>query len=235
MVPRRIVPMGGGGFSMEPRNPRLDKWLLSLARRSRPRVLFIPTASGDAEDYVRRFYRAFARYACRPTHLPLFNRTTGDLRKQVASQDLIYVGGGNTANLLAIWKTHGLDRALREAWHEGVVLCGVSAGAICWFEGGVTDSFGRALQPLEGGLALLPGSFCPHYDGETQRRPAFHRLVASGRLASGFAADDGAAILFEGSDVADVVRSRRNAAAYRVCRDGNRSVEKMLEARLLPR
>ena len=146
---------------MEPRNPRLDKWLVSLARRSRPRVLFIPTASGDAKDYIRRFYRAFARYPCRPTHLQLFNRVAVDLRKQVVSQDLIYVGGGNTANLLAIWKVHGLDNALREAWHEGVVLCGVSAGAICWFEGGVTDSFGQTLRALEGGLALLPGSFCP--------------------------------------------------------------------------
>ena len=235
MLPRRIVPMGGGGFSMEPRNPRLDKWLLSLSRRSRPRVLFIPTASGDAEDYVRRFYRAFARYRCQPTHLPLFSRTTDNLRKQLVSQDLIYVGGGNTANLLAIWKVHGLDSALREAWHKGVVLCGVSAGAICWFEGGVTDSFGQTLQALNGGLALLPGSFCPHYDGETQRRPTFHRLVASGRLASGFAADDGAAILFEGSKVADVVRSRRNVAAYRVRWDDDRSVEERLEARLLPR
>src|SRR5438093_77125 len=135
MLPHRIVPMGGGGFSMEPRNPRLDKWLLSLSRRSRPRVLFIPTASGDAEDYIRRFYGAFERYSCRPAHLPLFNRRAVDLHKLVASQDLIYVGGGNTANLLAVWRVHGLDRALREAWREGVVLCGLSAGAICWFEG----------------------------------------------------------------------------------------------------
>ena len=235
MLPRRIVPMGGGGFSMEPRNPRLDKWLVSLARRSRPRVLFIPTASGDAKDYIRRFYRAFARYPCRPTHLQLFNRVAVDLRKQVVSQDLIYVGGGNTANLLAIWKVHGLDNALREAWHEGVVLCGVSAGAICWFEGGVTDSFGQTLRALEGGLALLPGSFCPHYDGDARRRPVFHRLVAGRRLPAGFAADDGAAILFEGENVADVVRSRREAAAYRVSRKEDRSVEETLEAHLLLR
>jgi len=153
----------------------------------------------------------------------------------VVAQDLIYVGGGNTANLLAIWRVHGLDKALREAWHAGVVLCGVSAGAICWFEEGVTDSFGQTLQALKRGLGFLPGSFCPHYDGETQRRPTFHRLVASGRLAPGFAADDGVAILFEGSKIADVVRSRRNVAAYRVFRNGNRSVEQILEARLLPR
>jgi peptidase E len=235
MLPRRIVPMGGGGFSMEPRNPRLDKWLLSLARRSRPRVLFIPTASGDAENYIRRFYRAFGRYPCRPAHLQLFERKVVDLRKDVLSQDLVYVGGGNTANLLAIWKVHGLDRALREAWHEGVVLCGVSAGAICWFEAGVTDSFGQPLQALEGGLALLPGSFCPHYDGDAERRPAFHRLVAGGQLPSGFAADDGAAILFESAKVADVVRSRRHAAAYKVGRNGARAVEETLDARLLPR
>lgn len=225
--------MGGGGFSMEPRNPRLDRWLLSLTRRRRnPRVLFVPTASGDAKDYIERFYRAFRQFQCRPAHLSLFNRTETDLRRTIVSADLIYVGGGNTANMLAVWRVHGVDLALKEAWQSGVVLCGVSAGAICWFRGGVTDSFGVDLQPLRSAWGLLPGSFCPHYDGET-RRPAFHQFISDRKLPSGYAADDGAAILFEEGKVADVVRSRRNADAYRVSRRDGRVVEARLGARFL--
>jgi len=219
---------------MEPRNPRLDKWLLSLARGRKPRVLFVPTASGDASDYIDRFYRAFGRLPCTPAHLTLFNRTVMDLRKLVTSQDLIYVGGGNTANMLAVWRLHGVDEALREAWHGGVVLCGVSAGALCWFEAGVTDSFGRELQPLTNGLGLLPGSFCPHYNGEADRRPAFQRLVRQGRLPSGFAADDSVALLFEGSHVSDVVRSRPGVQAYEVLAEHGRAVERPVAARTLP-
>lgn len=226
--------MGGGGFSMEPRNRRLDLWLLGLARRRTPRVLFLPTASGDSRQYVARFHRAFRRLACTPAHLDLFHRSVLDLRKLLVSQDLIYVGGGNTANMLAVWRVHGVDVALREAWQQGVVLCGVSAGAICWFEGGVTDSFGSALQPLRNGLRFLSGSFCPHYDGESARRPAYNRLVAAGELPSGYAADDGVAILFEGSTIADVVRSRRRGAAYEVFRESRRAVEREIPSRRLP-
>ena len=218
---------------MEPRNPRLDKWLLTLTRRRKPRVLFVPTASGDASDYIERFYRAFGRLPCTPAHLTLFNRTVIDLRTLLTSQDLIYVGGGNTANMLAVWRLHGVDEALREAWHGGVVLCGVSAGALCWFEAGVTDSFGKELQPLTNGLALLPGSFCPHYN-EASRRPAFQRLVRQGRLPSGFAADDSVALLFEGSRVSDIVRSRPHVQAYEVFSDHGRAVERAVAARLLP-
>jgi dipeptidase E len=235
MASRRIVPLGGGGFSMEPRNPRLDHWLLSLTGRPRPRVLFVPTATGDSKDYIRRFYKAFDSLPCEPQHLQLFNRTAVDVREPIVASDLIFVGGGNTANLLAVWRVHGVDRALREAWDNGTVLTGVSAGAICWFEGGVTDSFGLTLQPLTNGLALLPGSFCPHYDGDPARRPAFQRLVAEGALPPGYASDDGAAILFEDTTIADVVRSRPRAAAYRVTRNDARAVEERLAARLLPR
>ena len=219
---------------MEPRNPRLDRWLLSLTRRGRsPRVLFIPTASGDAKHYVERFYRGFRRFECRPEHLALFDRTIADVRESILAADLIYVGGGNTANMLAIWRVHGVDVALREAWQSGVVLCGVSAGAICWFRGGVTDSFGVDLQPLRNGLGFLPGSFCPHYDGETRRRPAFHRFIAERELPGGFAADDGAAILFENGEVADVVASRKHAGAYRVSRSAGHVAEERLASRLL--
>ena len=135
-------------------------------------------------------------------------------------QDVIYVGGGNTANMLAVWRVHGVDKLLREAWESGTVLCGVSAGAICWFEAGLTDSFGPDLQPLHGGLGFLPGSFCPHYDGEAARRPGFTSAIASGALPPGYAADDGVGVLFEGTALAEIAASRPKVSAYRVDRNG---------------
>jgi dipeptidase E len=227
--------MGGGGFSMEPDNPLLDRFVLSLARSSPPRVCFVPTASGDADGYVADFYRAFSALDCRPSDLGLFERTIGDLESFVLEQDVIYVGGGNTASLLAIWRAHGLDRALRRAWQEGVVLCGLSAGMNCWFQQSVTDSFdvGR-LAALHDGLGLLPGSACPHYDGEEQRRPTFTRLVASGELPDGWAADDGAGLVFAGQELVEVVASRPDAGAYRVERTADGGVtERPLPARYL--
>jgi dipeptidase E len=210
-----LVAIGGGGFSMEPDNPLLDDYVLSLARPPRPRVCFVPTASGDAEGYCLRFYDAFAVRNCVPTHLPLFRRRTADLRSLVMSQDVIYVGGGNTANLLAVWRAHGLDVILREAHQQGVVLCGISAGSLCWFDAGVTDSFGPTLAALHDGLGLISGSNCPHYDGEPERRPTYRRLVAEG-LPAGYAADDGCAIHFVNGQMHRAVSSRPGAGAYRV-------------------
>ena len=216
--------MGGGGFSMEPENPRLDRFVLSLARSSPPRVCFVPTASGDSERYVANFYRAFAALDCTPSDLGLFERGVDDLAAFVLAQDVVYVGGGNTASLLAVWRAHGLDVILRRAWAEGVVLCGISAGMNCWFEQSVTDSFGARLVPLHDGLGLVPGSACPHYDGEEQRRPVYRQLVTSGALSPGWAADDGAALVFAGAELAEVVSSRPEAAAYRVQPDGEERV-----------
>lgn len=220
---------------MEPENPLLDRFVLSLARSASPRVCFVPTASGDAEGYVVRFYRAFAGLDCRPTDLQLFDRRVDDLESFVLAQDVIYVGGGNTANLLAVWRAHGLDRMLRRAWEHGVVLCGVSAGMNCWFEASVTDSFGaERLVPLRDGLGLLPGSGCPHYDGEKQRRPTFTALVAGGELPEGWAADDGAALVFGGPELVEVVSSRASARGYRVERTPNGRVgEQVVPTRYL--
>ncbi|HET9124301.1 MAG TPA: peptidase E [Solirubrobacteraceae bacterium] len=235
MQQRRVVAMGGGGFSMEPENPLLDEFVLSLARAGSPRVCFLPTASGDAEGYVARFYRAFAELPCHPTDLQLFQRTVDDLETFILSQDVVYVGGGNTASMLAVWRAHGLDHLLRRAWEEDIVLCGLSAGMNCWFEGSVTDSFClNRLAPLPDGLGLLEGSACPHYDGEAQRRPAFHDFIASGRLSDGLAADDGAALVFSGTDLEEVVSSRPDAAAYRVARAAaGENEERRIAARYL--
>jgi peptidase E len=211
-----IVAIGGGSLN-EPGEARIEDYILHLTGKDDPKVCFIPTASGDADAYVAQFYRAFATLDCRPTDLPLFERRVADLAAFVLAQDVLYVGGGSTANLLAVWRVHGLDRILRRAWEDGIVLCGISAGMNCWFEASVTDSFdlGR-LAPLHDGLGLLPGSACPHYDGEQQRRPTFRRLVAAGELPDGWAADDGAALVFAGDALAEVVASRPGAGAYRV-------------------
>lgn len=205
--------MGGGGFMLERRSP-LDDFLLSLSPADHPRVCFIPTPAGDSDRVVAAFFEAFSRRDCRPSCLRLFGAPE-DPAELLASQDVIYVSGGSTANALALWRLHGVDRALLEAWSRGAVLGGVSAGANCWFECSVTDSFGLQLAPLRDGLALLSGSFCPHYDGEELRRPVYRRLVDDG-LPAGYAADDGAALHFVGTELRDVVASRSGACAYRV-------------------
>ncbi len=228
-----IVAMGGGGFSMEPDNPKLDDYVLALAGTTRPpRVCFVPTASGDAEGYSARFLDAFAAPRAQPTVLSLFRRERADLRRQLLEQDVLYVGGGNTANALAIWRVHGVDVLLREAWERGVVLCGLSAGSICWFDYGLTDSFGPDLAPLPG-LGLLPGSNCPHYDGEAERRPRFQALIAQGALPAGHAADDGVALRFEGQRLAEVVSSRPQAGAYFVSARAGEVREEPLAVRRL--
>ncbi len=220
---------------MEPENLSLDRHIISLARSQRPRVCFVPTASADSADYTMRFYRAFSELDCRPSDLQLFQREIEDLETFALSQDVIYVGGGSTANLLAVWHTHGLDRILREAWQQGIVLCGISAGMNCWFRQSVTDSFSsHQLTALDDGLGLIPASACPHYDGESQRRPVYQQFVGAGELEPGWAADDGAALVFQGEELEEVVSSRPSACAYRVEPRGDGSVvERRLPARYL--
>jgi dipeptidase E len=218
--------MGGGGFSMEPDNPALDQFVISLARRENPSVCFLATASGDAESYIDSFYTAFRKLPCRPTHVPLFARTP-DLTGVLLEQDVIYVGGGNTKSMLAVWREWEIPEILRRAWQSGTVLAGVSAGAICWFETGVTDSSGSGLYPLTC-LAFLAGTCCPHYDGEAERRPALHQLIEAGTITSALALDDGAAAHFIDGTLANVVSSRPQARAYRVERVNGQIAETVL-------
>ena len=216
---RQIVAMGGGGFSMEPENPLLDQYILGLAEREKPRVCFLPTASGDSARYITRFYSAFSNFSCTPTHLSLFQPSVADLRSFVLEQDIIYVGGGNTKSLMALWREWGLDQILREAWEAGIVLSGLSAGSICWFEEGVTDSVPGSLNPLPC-LGFLKGSHCPHYDGEPERRPAYQRLLLEGLISDGYAADDGVGLYFVGDRLEQIVSSRPNVKAYRLEKRG---------------
>jgi dipeptidase E len=227
---KQIVAMGGGSFSVEPEGSALDAYVLTLAGKSRPKICFVPTASGDSPVYITKFYEAFGDRAA-ATHLGLFGRPRTDMASVLASQDIIYVGGGNTANMLAVWRVHGVDRMMREAWERGVILTGVSAGMICWFECGVTDSFGP-LAALRDGLGFLPGSACPHYDGEKDRRPTYHGLVRGG-FPAGYAADDGAALHFVDTDLAACVASRPMARGYRLCAESDTIAETPLSVRLL--
>lgn len=231
---RQILAMGGGGFLMEPGNPALDDYALGLTRASTPRVCFVSTASGDNPDAIERFYRSFPPGRARASHLALFRMETsrGKLADVIMNQDLIYVGGGNTANMLAVWRLHGIDRALRRAWNAGVVLAGVSAGMLCWFQDGVTDSFGRPLHALGDGLGFLPGSACPHFDGEGDRRGIYHRLLGRG-MAGGYAADDGCGLHFVDRRLHKVVASRDGATGYRLKVVGGRVVEVKLPAQRL--
>lgn len=207
--------MGGGGFLMAAGDCPLDDYTLSLARKRRPRICFLPTAGGDNRDNIVRFHEAFPAKRAEASHLRLFGVPRNDIREFLLSQDVIYVGGGNTANMLAVWRAHGVDRVLGEAWRRGIVLTGVSAGMLCWFESGVTDSFGRPLSAIRDGLGFLRGSACPHYDGEKDRRPTYHQLLRDG-LAAGVAADDWAAIHYIGVRIHACIGSRLGARCYRL-------------------
>ena len=229
--------MGGGGWQMPPDDGRLDAFLLGLARErsghARPRVCLIATATGDNPEAAAWFDAAY-RDGADVSYLDLFGRTVDDIGGFLRSRDMVFVAGGNTANMLAIWRLHGVDEALLAAWEAGVVMSGMSAGGICWFEGSTTDSFGPTLQPLKDGLGFLQGSFVPHYDGEAQRRPLFERCVAEAALPDGYGVDDGAALVFRGRELVECVSARPGAGAVRVVRRPDGSVESTpLEVRSL--
>ena len=212
MTDRHIVAFGGGGFSDAAPSP-IDEYVFDLTGRERPKVCFLATATGDDAGYVVRFYERLARRAD-TSHLSLFATPLPEVRECLRGQDVVYVGGGSTASMLAVWRAHGVDRVLRELWEQGTVLCGVSAGGMCWFEGGVTDSVGPELGALTDGLGLLAGSLCPHLDSEPERRAVFRRLVADGVLPGGYALDDGVALRFAGTELVETVCERSGASGF---------------------
>jgi dipeptidase E len=218
-MPQQIIAMGGGGFTSEPINLALDRYALQQTHKERPKVCFIPTASGDSDSYIQKFYEAYRTLECVPVHLSLFKPQTTDFDSFVKEQDMIYVGGGNTRNLLVLWRDWGLDAIIRSALEQGIVMAGLSAGSLCWFEQGVTDSMKTpdstrlASIPC---LGLLKGSNCPHYDGEEYRRGEYHRLLLERHIINGWAADDGVALHYVNGTLEAIVSSRPNAFAYRV-------------------
>jgi dipeptidase E len=201
---------------MEPSNPLLDDYVLSLSRAREPRILFLPTASGDTTAQINAFYARYGGRECTPSHLSVFRlgELEAPLAETVLGQDIVYVSGGSLRNLLALWNAHGLDELLTHAWDQGIVLAGLSAGAMCWFQGGVTCSSGTP-EPIEG-LGLLRGSLTVHADGEPERLPVWLGSVRDGDLPGGWAADDGVGLLFRGGELDRVVSSRPGAGAQRV-------------------
>ena len=229
----QIVAMGGGGWTMD--DPVMDTFVLSLVTAERPKICFIPTASGDHPS-SERVFEAFPEDRFETSVLWLFDRSETDPVAMLAGQDLVYISGGNTVSMLAVWRAHGVDMALRAAYDAGVVMAGISAGANCWFEACTTDSFGLGrADPLLDGLGFVAGSFTPHYDAEPARRPALLELVGSGTLPAGYACDDFAALHLVDGEVREAVASRPGARAFRVEPDGAGGArEEPLAVRQLP-
>ncbi|HEX5610130.1 MAG TPA: peptidase E [Solirubrobacterales bacterium] len=233
---RRLLALGGHEFSARPPDRAVCELLLRLAGEGgaeRPRICILPTASGDTSDLIGSFYAAFGERACEPSDLSLFRlgRRPMALRDHLLSQDLIYVGGGSMVNLLAVWEAHDIASILSLAWHQGIVLAGQSAGAMCWFEAGVTKSSGKPL--VEAGLGLLAGSLCVHYNNEPERRAAYLEAVGGG-VPGGYGLDDYAGLLWEGEGTPSALTARRGARAYRVTVRGDTVSESPLPARFLP-
>jgi peptidase E len=220
--------MGGGVLVPDTGNFKLERYILDVSGKEKPRVCFVPTASGENPEYVARFGESYGRFGVETGVLRFFRRTPPDLRAFLADFDIVHVGGGNTVSMLAVWRHWGFDAVLHEALARGVVLCGSSAGAICWFDYGLTDSVDGPLIPMEC-LGFLPGSYCPHYDGEAARRPTYERLIASGELTDGIACDDGAGAHYIDGKLARIVSARPNARGYAVSRAGDAARERVLD------
>jgi peptidase E len=233
-MPGHIVPMGAGRAVMDRHNDPLHDYVLELTGKADPVVLFLPTATGDDAGYIVSFYEAFHSGRCRPRHLRLFHRDLDDLAALVLQADVIHVGGGNTANMLDVWRRQGVDELLHRALAQGAVLTGGSAGGLCWFEGGTTDSFGPTLRLLHDGLGMIKGSYCPHYDAEDQRRPLFHTALLDGSLQMGYASGNRVAIRFTpDGEVVEAVTSEPGGRALRVYAHDGRIVEEDIPCRLL--
>lgn len=227
----QIIVIGGAGFTDALRAPRIERYLLAQTAHARPNVCFIGTASGDSDNYLTRFYETFAALDCVPSHLSLFRRTR-NLRAHVLAQHLIFIGGGNTKSLLALWHDWQLPDLLREAAHAGTVLAGTSAGAICWFDAGITDSWGDGLRSLPC-LGFLHGSCCPHYDSEIERRPVYQRLIIAGTVQPGYALDDHAALHFRDGVLWRAVAANKRAKAYQVVSEADLCAEAPLAMHVL--
>lgn len=236
---RRHILATSGGFLFGDRGQLTAGPVLrhafDLSGASVPRVCIVNTASGDDLRWQAMCYSAIASAGAVPTHLALFPMpNVDDITGQLLDCNVVWVGGGSVANLLALWRLHGVDDAMRAAWEAGVVLGGVSAGSLCWHVGGTTDSFGPELRAVTNGLGFLPHSNTPHYDSEERRRPLYQSLVADGTLPAGWATDDGVGLHFRGAELVDVVSDRPGAFAWRVERgDDGGAVETRVEPRLL--
>ncbi len=219
-IQKQIIALGGGGFSMEPDNPLLDRYILSQVEIDKPKICFIGTASGDNQGYIDRFYKFFGDQKCIPTHLSLFKIPTLDFEDYLLQNHIIYVGGGNTTNLMLLWKHWGVDKIIEKAYYKGVVLTGISAGSMCWFKEGLSEVIVNSEIPVEqrlfkvGGMGLINGSNCPHFDGESYRQSSYIDFIKNGKLLPGYAADDGIGLHFVNGQFLKSVSSRPNSKSY---------------------
>jgi dipeptidase E len=229
--PKQILALGGGMFSMEPENGLLDKYLLNLAMVEKPKICFFGTASNDGKEYIDMFYKFFREQNCIPMHLPLAEttKTLKEIEKIILEQDIIHVGGGNTKLIMETWKKLSVDKIMKKAWQRGVILSGMSAGAICWFEDGITNPNPGELDRLEC-VGLLKGSFCPHYDDRPELREVFKKLILEDVIDEGYGAEDGAALHFVDTKLLRIVSSRPGKTAFKVKKEKNKVIEEKLES-----
>jgi peptidase E len=228
---RHIIAIGGGSAAAPHALRAYFKYIFSLSGKIQPKVLFVNTAQGDADSSTLFLYRNASGLPCEITHLGFFKRTPQNLTELTTSHDVIFVGGGNTKSAIAVWREYGFDQSLCEAWEKGIILSGSSAGGICWFDQCLTDSYDTNFTALKG-LSFLPGSCCPHYDGEKGRRETFHRLICSGALPAGYAIDECAALHFKGLKCS-ALSAKPDATCYQVALIDGKVVEKPLATTFL--
>ena len=220
---KHIVSIGGGGFGRENTSFLIEKYILNLSTKNIPRICFLPTATGDSDSYIVRFYSIFTRLNCIPTHIEFFKRTT-DIHNHIMNQDLVFVGGGNTKSMLAIWHDWGMGTLLNDAYNEGVIMSGVSAGAICWFESGITDSWENELKIIPC-LNFINGACCPHYDEEPSRRPFVKKILKERLLSNCISIEGGSAMHFIDGKPYRNVSFKNNKNTYNVSLDNEDLVE----------
>jgi dipeptidase E len=226
-----IVAIGGNSFPKGTLTP-IQRYALSLARDRSPRICFIPTATGDAQWAIDNFYATFAKAAGELSHLTLFDNTTRDVEALLVLQDVIIVGGGNTRNMLLLWEAWGVDKAIRAAWDNGTVLAGQSAGGLCWFESGITDSYPHQFREMNC-LGWVPGSFCPHYDSEPGRQPVLAELIASGNLDAGYAVEDDAAIHLRDGELVAALSQKPDKSVFAVRAENGAMIRERIQTQAL--
>jgi len=223
---KNIVAIGGGGFGRSLGSLEIEKYIISLISKKRPKICFIPTASGDSSLYKLNFYRAFSKLDCITSHIDFFSRTE-NLEEKVLTQDIIYVGGGNTKSMLAVWKEWNLHKILRDAYHKGIVMSGVSAGAICWFEKGITDSFAETLNIIDC-LGLVEGVSCPHFDEEKEREPYVNNVIQRGIIESCICIEGNCALHIKNDFEYSSIDFGNGKKCFRVTKDNNNLIKEII-------
>ena len=223
-----IIAIGGGGFGRNPNKPIIEKYILDQSSAEKPNICFFPTASAEDKSYIVNYYSAFSKLNCKPIHINLFQRTPR-LDSIINKQDIIYIGGGNTKSMLAVWREWKLDKLLLKAYNRGAILCGVSAGAICWFEKGITDSWASNLNVMDC-MDFVSGCCCPHYDGEKDRRPSVHSLIQKGQIETCYAIEDGSALHFKDGNIFQNVDFIDGKNSYIVSKEENMITEKKINS-----